>query len=660
MKSLLALLACLWTMTAGSVELRRETAVIDPTPWVEILEDREGRLSREQLDHPQVAATFKPPPAVGLNFGFTESTYWVRVSLKRSADAPKHWLLVVPYALIDEITLHTPDRDAMATGARLPVSSRPVFHRHFVFPLEPATEDSIIYLRIRSANSLKLPLELWQVPAFNWQLQRGLVVQGVYFGGVLTLVLYNLSLFLSMRDRRFLHYLLCACAMGIGMLAGNGFGRQFFWTESPAFDVVSQGFFLGLAACFGVMFTRSLLQVSNWSSRLARWLQLCIGLNILGAFALIIGASTGALRLPTWLTFSVFLLQGLALVLILSAAVLAVRVRRPHAKSFLLAWGAICLGGFIATGHMLGWLPDNGVTAYALQIGSSVEMLLLALVLSDTVRGEHASRVAAQAELIETRRLSENRLGAVVSERTRALGDALLRAESAATEQRQLLSMASHEFRTPAAIIKASVDSLQWLRDSLSPEVLRRLDNIRAASQRLQGLANDFIDQDRLEIGSLQPKLAPLDVGRLARDVVQAYGSGAGILMDSRRRESSRLMIQGDSALLGIAMRNLIDNALRHNPPGAPPAVLSVSADLTGARPVIRLRVADHGPGVADSDKLEIFERYVSGQPGPAHSGLGLSIVRRVAFLHGGEVRVIDGTPRGAVFELDLPLATTV
>ena len=370
MKSLLALLACLWTVAALSAELRRETAVIDPTPWVEVLEDPGGQLSREQLDHPEVAAKFRPPPAVGLNFGFTESTYWVRFSVRLSADAPKHWLLVVPYALIDEITVHTPDRGAMATGARLPVSSRPVFHRHFVFPLEPATEEALIYLRVRSANSLKLPLELWQVPAFNQQLQRGLMVQGVYFGGVLTLMIYNLSLFLSMRDRRFLHYLLFACALGIGMLAGNGFGRQFVWADSPAFDVVSQGFFFGVAACFGLMFTRSLLQVCDWSSRLARWLQLCSGLNFLGAIALIIGASAGALPLPTWLTLGAFLAQGLALVLILCAAVLGVRVRRPHAKSFLLAWGALCLGGFIATCHMLGWLPDNAVTAYALQIGS--------------------------------------------------------------------------------------------------------------------------------------------------------------------------------------------------------------------------------------------------------------------------------------------------
>jgi signal transduction histidine kinase len=114
--------------------------------------------------------------------------------------------------------------------------------------------------------------------------------------------------------------------------------------------------------------------------------------------------------------------------------------------------------------------------------------------------------------------------------------------------------------------------------------------------------------------------------------------------------------------LLSIALYNLVDNALRHHPADATSPVRVCLNTRLGDQGLpgdwVVIRVSDSGPGVPDEDKARLFDRFESGQTRPdrAPSGLGLSIVARVAQVHGGRVAVSDNSPVGSVFELVLPL----
>ena len=222
-----------------------------------------------------------------------------------------------------------------------------------------------------------------------------------------------------------------------------------------------------------------------------------------------------------------------------------------------------------------------------------------------------------------------------------ALADLVL----AEAEQRQLLSLASHEFRTPAAMIQMSLDSLRQLGEEVPPRVERRLTNMRKATQRLTHLANALIAQDRLR--EMQFALLPrrVDPEALVRTIVDTYATPI-----PWRGLDRPLQLWADPDLLTIALHNLIDNALRHGPSDDPPVV---SLRLDGDR--LDLIVADHGPGVPDAEKAAVFERFYRKEGGPG-SGLGLSLVRKIARLHGGDITVGDNFPRGAEFVIRLPL----
>jgi signal transduction histidine kinase len=278
-------------------------------------------------------------------------------------------------------------------------------------------------------------------------------------------------------------------------------------------------------------------------------------------------------------------------------------------------------------------------------------------------RALQAQRMHAQERTRLLAQLTEQNqeLEARVERRTASLSKALHDVQQAESAQRQLLSMASHEFRTPAAWIKASLDSLVILKDQIPNEIAQRLTNMRQASLRMIGLANDLINEDRLHELALKPHKAALDLRQLAADVVARYGANPEVVADLG---PGPLQITGDSALLGIALHNLIDNALRHGSPSEPERQL-IRVSLQVQTDHVEFQVADNGPGIPDSKKEWVFERYHaepyrdskdSDDKVSTSSGLGLSIVQDIAQAHGGQALVRDNPPHGAILVLSLPI----
>ncbi len=241
-------------------------------------------------------------------------------------------------------------------------------------------------------------------------------------------------------------------------------------------------------------------------------------------------------------------------------------------------------------------------------------------------------------------------LGLDITERKKtdaALASALINVERAEAEQRHLLSVASHEFRTPAAMIKASLDSLVFLTADISPEVALRLENIRKASRRLISLANHLISEDRLQAMTLRPQMRSINLCKLTAEVVSSYAANSNLQL---QLPAQPVMLETDPILLSIAIHNLIDNALQNNPQLGQPVVVS----LIENDDAVEIQVADSGPGVPEHEQENVFERFHSAKGGVS-DGLGLSIVYSVASAHGGIAYVYDNIPHGAVFVIQLP-----
>ena len=208
--------------------------------------------------------------------------------------------------------------------------------------------------------------------------------------------------------------------------------------------------------------------------------------------------------------------------------------------------------------------------------------------------------------------------------------------------ERRLTSDAAHELRTPLAVLSTQAQ----LARSTSSEAVRHeaLDGLVAGAERAARLADQMLTLARIESGQTGGERAEVDLREVARGVLAEAAPGAlAKNIDLAFEDSSAVRLQGYAGLLAVLVRNLVDNAVRHTPPGG-----QVRVAVRSAGSLALLEVSDNGEGVPSEELPRLGARFhrfgSSSEPG---SGLGLSIVKRIAELHGGAVRFSPG-PGGA------------
>lgn len=217
--------------------------------------------------------------------------------------------------------------------------------------------------------------------------------------------------------------------------------------------------------------------------------------------------------------------------------------------------------------------------------------------------------------------------------------------------QRQFLAMISHEFRTPLAVISTATQYLQ-LEAEQDPAREPRLARIRRAVGHMNGMIDACLLDDRIEGAGLLLRTSPLDpvvLVRRAADAAQAAAPQHAFVTIAEETPSTA----GDEQLLGMALSNLMENAVKYSPPGS---AVEVMLARSGNDAVVT--VADRGPGVPGEECGRVFEKYYRGTntgrvPG---AGLGLYLTHHIVTAHGGTVGVRNRPDGGAVFTVRLPL----
>ncbi len=179
---------------------------------LELLEDPSRKLTIEQVSSPAFDAKFVPSRVETPNFGLTTSVYWVRLRLENEARYNNVWLLEDGYVNAQYVDLYTPRTDGKGfevkqTGFLRPISTREVLYPRIVFSLNlPTQSQQTYYLRFQSEASMTLPLTLWTMGAFFNQSQLELLVNWLFFGAILALLVYHLFLLFSLREASYLFF----------------------------------------------------------------------------------------------------------------------------------------------------------------------------------------------------------------------------------------------------------------------------------------------------------------------------------------------------------------------------------------------------------------------------------------------------------------------
>ena len=659
---------CVWLLLA-STALGMTLSDTDQTrnvlPALRYLEDPQGQLTYRDVMLPAQQSRFQAWAGFGsaVNFGLTESHYWMRFELQRSDTAPEQWYLEVPNSLLGNLTLYSADGSVLRTGMARPLGERPSFNRHFVFPIELSAQSQVFYLEVHSENALNVPVQIWQRYAYQQHLHWQLLLQFVYFGCILTLLLYNIMLSGFLKDTRFLIYAMYSLTIGLGLFSGNGFGALYLWPDYPSFDAIAQSAFLCLSSILATVFARRLLVIPNNMPRLDLWLQ---------GSTLSLIVVLGSLLLHLWhpmplaLVIKAFMLIALQLgILILYISVKLALSHRGSARYFAIGWALLWLGGLTGATHAMGIIPSNAFTSYGLQISTVGEMFFLALSLATKVREERThlelarqQTQQAQSELVDTLKTSEQRLEQTVDQRTALLTLSLDRERRLLHQYVRFGSMISHEVRNPIHIIQSQISLWRKEKSVGLDHTESRLSTMASALQRLTSLFEKWLQSDRLKSPHLQLSLQTLDIRAWLNTWVPAYQSQLPHHTLAWSPAGAPVTAKVDPALLEIAVANLLENAAKYSPAGSAITVKVLAKSATQ----VGIFVDDEGIGIPDHLQHQVFEDFFRTQPetNKPGIGLGLAIVQRIAQLHGGHAQVqsVSAKGQGSSFCIWLPCLT--
>lgn len=218
---------------------------------------------------------------------------------------------------------------------------------------------------------------------------------------------------------------------------------------------------------------------------------------------------------------------------------------------------------------------------------------------------------------------------------------------------RRFVADAAHELRTPVTGVQAVAEALlQSAPDAPVEERERLLLLLLQETRRAGRLVDDMVDMARIDAG-LALRREPTDVGALTREQADRVALTYPDITVSV--QGSAPVIEADPGRISQIVANLLDNGCQATPPGG-----RVTVRTDASHGWVHVTVADTGPGVPASESRRIFERMVrldgSRDRRSGGSGLGLAVARGLARSHGGDLKLLETAPPGAVFRLDLPL----
>lgn len=643
-------------------------------PYFQVLEDPEGEMTLHDVQHADKDGAFSAVPSTSdsLNFGLTHSAYWLKLTIRNATLRDESRLFEIAYPHIDHIDFYSPNSvgafNLTQTGAVFEFSQRPYIDRHFVFPLLiTAGQEQSYYLRVASSSSMDLPTYLWQPRAFEHHTKITYIAQALYFGMVIALALYNLLLFITLKDRSYLWYVLFVTSVGLALSAYYGLSFEFLWPDSPNWARPSTMVFFS-ASCMSLMlFQRDLLGTKEACPKCDKVMLMFVGIHPL---------------LMIWflldLRFSMIpgvAIDCLSMVMVFAMGLLGLHRKERTAYFFMLAFSCVLVAATVTGLRSFGLIPTNLLTVNGLQFGSVIEVLLLSFALADrysTIRREkeqaQAEAIASHEAYVATLEGAEKVLEERVERRTRelsaandklheqevALREAMQVAENASKLKSEFLANMSHEIRTPMNAIIGM--AYLTLKTDLNKKQQDYVSKIHRAALSLLGIINDVLDFSKIEAGKLETEKVDFSLDEVLNHVStvtsqKAHDKQLEYIFHVPTNVPRQLV--GDPLRLGQVLINLVNNAIKFTETGDIHVSCRVR-EKNEEEVLLEFFVRDTGIGMAPWQVSKLFQPFTQADGSITRkyggTGLGLAISKQLVELMGGDLRVESEEGYGSTF----------
>lgn len=654
--------------------------------------------------------SFRPARYSILNFPPSEDrTLWIRFTAQNDSHE-QPLFLYIPYSNITSISMYEAGPSGLThlndAGNSLPISiANYIESPAYVFPLTlNGNEPKTFYVSFKSVHPLQLPLIITDSHYVNKSLSIQSLIATCYAGLILAIFLYNLFIFISIRDSSYLIYILYMSLLLLAQITNSGYGFYFLWSSDPQFNDYAVPLTTNLAGIAAISFAISFLR-TGLNSKIGHWLFLCV---IVIYFASAVFTLTGH-NLIAYGLINFGSLTGAILAIVFSLYI-AKKGYRP-AYFFFISWIAFSSSIVISILRNLNFLPHTIFTSYILYVGSAIEAVLLSFALADRINvlqkekeesQNYALRISRESEklILEQNQILEQK----VAERTIELQntndqliDTLETLKSAQLQLVEAEKMASlgqltagiaHEINNPINFVKSNIKPLKLDIEDLF-QVIKEYESIDMQGNRIDGHQHhqsSIISQidlpyiqteiksliDGIEDGAQRTAeivrglriFSRLDEGELkVANVHEGIDSTLIILRNGlpdyikiEKQFDANGNIECQPGKLNQVFLNILTNSIQailSKPEHEQEKIVIKTKDDEHKHIIISIK--DSGIGMTENVRHKIFEPFFTTKEVGTGTGLGMAIVFKIIHEHNGKIDVISEPGKGAEFIITLP-----
>ncbi len=672
-----------------TIVFNNPSELLRPDTSIFVYEDKTNNLSFEEAISKSFTSTGQSVP----NLGISESTFWIRLNIYNNTNI-ENLILKLRAPMIDKLEFFYPNHineyQSIITGENEPFNTRKYKDPNFLFDLSiPNKTQKIYYLKVSSAEDIVLPITIGTKDVTFEHIKIVDLISGIYIGIMLVMLLYNLFVYISVRDKNYLYYVMYVLIVLLVQTGLQGYFFQYLWPNSPNFSQYSVFIFSSLSGITAMAFMNVFLKVKHYYKKLYLITLVFSLIYLLPIIIPLFGFNNVAWKL---LNAS----SGVVSFYMLFVAIMIVRKGYQPAKYFLAAWSVFLLGviGFVLKNT--GVLPYNNFTRYTMQIGSAIETVLLSLALASRINIYKKERLQALEEKEKLVREQNVVLEQTVLDRTSELNRTLTNLKETQSQLvdaekmsslGQLTAGIAHEINNPINFVSSNISPLRRDFEDINTiinkyEELNSNTNIEEKFAEIECLKNE-LDFDYLKTEIPQIINGIEDGANRTKEIVRGLRNFSHLDEADQQKvdinegvESTLILIK--TKLNNISLKtelgtlpiiecypsklnqvfmNIIDNAVcainSKNYTDEKPKVLIKT--YTESNSII-FSVEDNGIGMEESTREKLFEPFFTTKDVGEGTGLGLSITYGIIEKHSGKIEVESTLNKGTVVTVKIPI----
>jgi two-component system, sensor histidine kinase LadS len=600
------------------------------------------------LEFIRTAAKFTTDRSV--NFGFDDDVHWFKLQLRN--DSPtEDFLLEIAFASLDEVHFYYPSETGWVhkfSGDEFPISVRDLEYQHPVFRFSMATGSAAtVYLRVRSTSSVQVPATIWEREAFFSRAIHLQIFNGIFYGATILMIIYQLFLFLSAREKMSLYYVFTLVSMLHIVSYFQGYGFLYLYPELPKLNRYMGIFTAPLFLIFSTWFARAFLDLKNKYPVIDILLVLNVVVNVVLTTMMIIDVGNVSFRVHH---YAVLMHSVLALL----AAFLGIYDKFKPALYYLLSWLTLLVAAGLFSMSNLGFFKQFvNATSSALVIACLVQMLLISFALVNRWHIVVRENQLSKENEIRRKEMEREKLEEEVRLRTEEIRQKNEKLEEVNRIKDKLFSIVSHDIKGPLTSLQLALALTK--NETISPKEFRELtSSLEAKFNQTTEFIENLLQWARLQLKGETFEPTHVDLQQVAATTVELFHSD---LRDKSINISNFMtgpsVVFADPNMLESIMRNLVNNAIKFTQKGG-----MITIDQQRTNGIVTVCVKDTGVGIPLANRAKIFSLDIVTTAGTRQekgTGLGLLLCKEFVERNGGRIWFESEEGKGSTFYFTVP-----